>query len=350
MGGDCRGPYERKNGVVKKRFRAKTLDGTIAVRAVLGIAAVLWFVCIAAETAAAQPKLGDPDYRLKKADKVRVVVPDRPTLSRDLVVDDKGAVFFPVTGEIVIEGLTAAEAHEKLFLALHDYYPSLARDDFTVEAVASIAVYVSGEVATPGKYTFANPPSLWEAIREAGGPTGSAALDLVRIVRGQGGESVTETVNVLAAIEQSRTDALPKLNDGDTVVLLSSRDTYVGEFGINVVGAVATPGFYRIQGEHRDVMSAVMLSGGFLPKAAIGDVKVIRVTEEGATVTEKLRLDEYMKKGDPALNPELQAGDTVVVPEQNSWAYQFKTNFGIILSLIATTATVILVIDRINEE
>jgi len=324
-------------------------DGTIGVRAVLGIVAISWIVCMAAGTAVAQPKLGDPDYRLKKADKVRIVVPDRPALSRDLIVDDKGAVFFPVTGEIVIEGLTAAEAHEKLFLALHDYYPSLAREDFTVEAVASIAVYVSGEVATPGKYTFANPPSLWEAIREAGGPTGAAALDLVRIVRSLSGESVTETVNVLSAIEQSRTDALPKLNDGDTVVLLSSRDTYVGEFGVNMVGAVAKPGFYRLQGEHNDVMSVVMLAGGFLPKASIGSVKLVRTAEDGSTVTEELRLDEYMKKGDPAFNPVLHPGDTVVVPEQNSWAYQFRTNFGIILSLIATTATVLLVVDRIKN-
>jgi protein involved in polysaccharide export with SLBB domain len=316
---------------------------------VLLAAAVSWVVCAIGGPAAAQPKLGDPEYRLKKGDKVRIVVPDRPTLSRDLIVNEGGAVFFPLTGDIAIEGLTTAEAHEKIFLTLHDYYPSLARGDFTVEAVASVVVYVSGEVATPGKYTFANPPSLWEAIREAGGPTGAAALDIVRVVRGQGGESVTETVNVLSAIEQSRTDALPKLNDGDTVVLLSSRDTYVGEFGVNMVGAVASPGFYRLQGEHNDVMSAVMLAGGFLPKASIGNVKVIRTAEDGSTVTEELQLDEYMKKGDPALNPVLHPGDTVVVPEQNSWAYQFRTNFGIILSLIATTATVLLVVDRIKN-
>jgi protein involved in polysaccharide export with SLBB domain len=321
----------------------------MATRVVLLAAAVCLIVSAIGVPAAAQPRLGDPDYRLKKGDTVRIVVPDRPTLSRDLIVNESGAVFFPLTGDIAIEGLTTAEAHEKIFLTLNDYYPSLARDDFTVEAVASVVVYVSGEVATPGRYIFANPPSLWEAIREAGGPTAGAALDIVRVVRGQGSESVTETVNVLSAIEQSRTDELPKLNDGDTVVLLSSRDTYVGEFGVNLVGAVAKPGFYRIQGEHKDVMSAVMLAGGFLPKAAIGGVKVIRTSEDGSTVTEELRLDQYMKKGDPALNPVLYPGDTVVVPEQNSWAYQFKTNFGIILSLIATTATVILVIDRINN-
>jgi polysaccharide export outer membrane protein len=299
--------------------------------------------------AAAQPKLGDPEYRLKKGDTVRIVVPDRPTLSRDLVVNESGAVFFPLSGDIAIEGLTTAEAHEKIFLTLHDYYPSLAREDFTVEVVASVVVYVSGEVATPGKYTFASPPSLWEAIREAGGPTGTAALDIVRVVRGQGGESVTETVNVLAAIEQSRTDALPKLNDGDTVVLLSSRDTYVGEFGVNLVGAVLRPGFYRLQGEHHDVMSAVMLAGGFAPRASVGSVKVIRAQDDGSTVTEELHLDQYMKNGDPALNPILRPGDTVVVAEQNAWAYQFRTNFGIIISLVAATASIILVIDRLNE-
>jgi len=331
------------------RFHEKCAASARRRGIVVAFAAAAWIVGVLAGSASAQPKLGDPEYRLKKGDKVRIIVPDRPTLSRDLVIGETGAILFPLAGEVVIDGLTAAEAHEKIFQTLHDYYPSLARENFTVEALASVVVYVSGEVATPGRYTFGAAPTLWEAIREAGGPTGTAALDLVRVVRGQDGASVTETVNVLSAIEEGRTDTLPRLNDGDTVVLSSARDTYVGSDGVNVVGAVMRPGFYRLQGEHDDVMSAIMLAGGVVPRASLGGVKVLRFQEDGSTITEAVNLDEYMKKGDPALNPSLRPGDTVVVPEQNAWAYQFKTNFGLILSLVATIATVILVIDRTNE-
>jgi len=334
---------------VTKRFHEKCAASARCFRIVVAFAAVAWIMGALGGSASAQPKFGDPEYRLKKGDKVRIVVPDRPTLSRDLVIGENGAIMFPLAGDVVIDGLTTVEAHEKIFQTLHDYYPSLTREKFTVEALASVVVYVSGEVATPGRYTFASPPSLWEAIREAGGPSSGAALDLVRVVRSQDGGSVTETVNVLSAIEEGRTDTLPRLNDGDTVVLSSARDTYVGSSGVNIVGAVVRPGFYRLQGEHDDVMSAVLLAGGFLPRAALGEVKIVRLLEDGSTVTEKLQLDKYTKSGDPAFNPPLRPGDTVVVPEQNAWAYQFKTNFGLILSLVATVATVFLVIDRINN-
>jgi polysaccharide export outer membrane protein len=311
--------------------------------------AALGVLSVFAGEAIAQPKLGDAEYRFKKGDVLRIVIPSRPSLNRDLAVDETGAIAIPLIGGIGVEGLTAVEAHEKIYQALRDYYPSIERLDLTVEGVPTVIVYITGEVATPGKYTFTAPPNLWDAIREAGGPTGTAALDLVRIVRSDAIGGAPETFNVLAAMENGTTDTLPTLRDGDTVVLSSARETYVGSLGVNVVGAVVKPGFYRLQGEHHDVMSAIMMAGGMLPKAAVGAVKIIRKHADGTTLTEKLDLDKYVEKGDPRFNPLLNPGDTVVVPEQNAWAYQFKTNFGVILSLIATTATVLLVIDRIRE-
>jgi protein involved in polysaccharide export with SLBB domain len=156
-------------------------------------------------------------------------------------------------------------------------------------------------------------------------------------------------VNVLSAIEQGTTEGLPVLKDGDTIVILSTRETYIGSFGVTVVGAVLKPGFYRLQGEHRDLMSAVTAAGGLDRRASLGDVKIIRQLESGETITMKVNFSDYLKNGNPEANPGLLPGDTVSVTEQNAWAYQLKNNFGIIISVVATVATVILVIDRVNE-
>jgi polysaccharide export outer membrane protein len=324
----------------KSRIRATLVELAIAVCVLTTLA----------DLALGQAKLGDPDYRFKIGDRIRVTVPDRPAMNKEAVISQNGTVTVALVGEVIVEGLTTLEIHEKLFQALHDYYPSLTKSDFTVEGVPAVVVYVTGAVSAPGRYTFAKPPNLWQAIREAGGPTGEAALDVVRIVKDESKGGETKTINVLSTIEQGTTDELPVLDDGDTVVLLSTREIYVGSFGVSVLGAVVKPGFYRLQGEHVDVMSALVLAGGALPRASLGGLKIIRVQEDGSTVAEKVNLGEYIKTGDPKLNPSLKPGDTVVVPEQNAWAYQFKNNFGLILGLITTAATVFLVWDRIVNE
>ncbi len=297
----------------------------------------------------AQAQLGDENYRVKVGDQIRFTVPDRPSMNREFTVDENGVITPALVGGIHVEGLTSREIHEKVYEALIEYYPSLKITDFSVEPIPGVVVYVTGEVAAPGRYVFGTPPTLWAAIREAGGPTGEAALDVVRVVSDESLGGTTETVNVLSAIEQGTTEGLPTVKDGDTIVILSTAETYIGAVGVTVAGEVLKPGFYRLQGEHQDLMSAIMLAGGPDSKASLGSVKIIRHLETGETVTLSVNLKEYLDKGNLENNPNLLPGDTVSVPAQNAWSYQIKNNFGIILSVIATAATVILVIDRTKD-
>jgi protein involved in polysaccharide export with SLBB domain len=233
-----------------------------------------------------------------------------------------------------------------VFQILHEYYPSLEKREFTVEAVPGLSIFVTGEVGTPGKYEFSTAPTLWQAIREAGGPTGEAALDAVRIVEDQSMGGKSRTVDVLSALEDGSTELLPVLRGGDTVVILSKDERYIGSLGVNVFGAVGRPGFYRLQSDHHDVMSAIIMAGGPTPVAKLSNVHVVRLLADGTPVTETYNLEKFLKKGDLTQNPDLFPGDTVSIPEKSAW---LRRNLPIILSLVATTATVILTIDRVNR-
>lgn len=284
----------------------------------------------------AQLKPGDPEYRFLAGDKIQLTVARRPSLNQQLTVQETGVVTAPIIGDVAVADLTLKEIQIKLFQALHDVYPSVKEADVVVEAVLQHAVYVTGEVKTPGKYMFAEPPNLWDAIREAGGPTGGAALDAVRIVEDQSKGGQSRVVNVLEALEKGSVDQLPPLGDEDTIVIPSTADAYTGSFGVTVLGAVAKPGLYRLQSDHRDVMSAILLSGGFKTEAALNGVKIIRAREDGTTVTLEVHMKKYLDSGDSSANPLLEPGDTVNVPQQRNW----KANWGLILSTAAAIATI----------
>jgi polysaccharide export outer membrane protein len=290
---------------------------------------------------------GDPDYRFKVGESVYMTVPDRPALNRQMKIAEDGTVAIPLVGKVQVEGLTAAEIRSKVWEALHELYPSISRDEITIEAMLSWAVYVSGEVAEPGRYTFGERPRLWQAIREAGGPTAVAALSDVRVVEDQSRGGGSRVIDVLSALERGSVDQLPLLNEGDTVVIPSQDENYTGAFGVNVYGAVVTPGVYRLTGR-QDLASAILLAGGPTDRADLDEVRIVRPKEEGYETIE-VNLKRYLEKGDPSANPSLKAGDTVSVPNQNAMAYQIKSNITVITSVLATAATLTLLYIRLND-
>jgi protein involved in polysaccharide export with SLBB domain len=294
-----------------------------------------------------QSRPGDEEYRFRVGDRLYMTVPDRPALNREMQIAENGAVTLPLIGDVHVVGLTADEIRGKVWEALHELYPSIDREEITIEALLAWAVYVSGEVGEPGRYSFPNRPKLWEAIREAGGPTAEAALSDVRIVEDQSRGGGSRVVDVLSALERGSVDQLPRLHEGDTVVIPSQDEVYTGAFGVNVYGAVKTPGVYRLTGR-QDLASAILLAGGPTDRADLDDVRIVRPEGEQYE-TIKVDLQRHLDTGDPAANPQLRAGDTVTVPEQNAIAYQLTHNITVVTSILATAATLTLLYVRLRD-
>jgi protein involved in polysaccharide export with SLBB domain len=206
------------------------------------------------------------------------------------------------------------------------------------QAVSQI-VYVLGQVGQPGRHAFPEAPNVWEAIREAGGPTVNASLDNVRIVRDSRRGGTSTEVNVTRYLETASVDELPTLESGDTVVIPERSGGYTGSSGINVFGQVEDPGIYRLQGG-RDLVSAILGAGGPSRRAAINRVIIIRTKNDNTLETMTVDLKQYLEKGDPAGNPLLKPGDTVHVPAQNRFAYLFTNDIGFVLNLITTSVTI----------
>lgn len=294
-----------------------------------------------------QSRPGDEDYRFRAGDRLYMTVPDRPALNREMLIAENGSIALPLIGQLQVAGLTAEEIRAKVWEALHELYPSIGMDEVTIVALLNWVVYVSGEVAEPGRYTFSNRPNLWEAIREAGGPTAEAALGDVRIVEDQSRGGGSRVVDVMSALDRGSVDKLPRLNQGDTVVIPSQDETYTGSFGVNVYGAVASPGVYRLTGR-QDLASAILLAGGPTARADLDEVRIVRPQGDSYT-TITIDLQRHLDTGDPASNPQLRPGDTINVPNRNAIAYQLTNNITVVTSIIASVATLTLLYIRLKD-
>jgi protein involved in polysaccharide export with SLBB domain len=296
-------------------------------------------IAVMAPAASAQQRQDTQTYRVGGGDRVFLSVPQRPELNQNAVVDEAGNITLPLVGSVAVRGLTADDIAARLLVALQEYYPSVTDVSVTVEPSGQISVYVIGEVERAGRYSFQEPPNLWEAIREAGGPTGDAATDIVRVVKDRRLGGMSSVVNVERAIESGAVDNLPLLDSGDTVIIPRGTEPYTGSSGVNVSGAVLTPGVYRLT-ENQNLMGAILAGGGLLPNADLKKVKVLRPQSNGTILTIHIDFKRYLDAGDPVSNPVLKPGDTVNIPRQNELVWGAKTNPNFLLGVATTIVSI----------
>ncbi len=279
------------------------------------------------------------EVRLRRGESIRLEVPQREDLGRLLTVDAKGEVSLPIVGSIRVEGLTLEEARGALLRSLQDTYPSIQSITITLQGEdARRVIYVQGQVARPGKYELGGAPSVWDAIKEAGGALANASLDGVRIVRTSNDGSATTLVNLQRALDSGNLDSLPVLKPGDAVIVPERTASYTGTGAVNVFGAVARPASYALTQEKR-LIDAILAAGGPAENAKLSKVTIIRQIAGGGATKISVDFNRYLERGDIRQNPPIFPNDTVNIPRSGSfWATVFNPNF--FLALVSTSATV----------
>ena len=250
-------------------------------------------------------------YRIGIGDAVRVDVAGRTDISGTFTVAEDGTLTIPVVGNVRVQGRTAAELRSDLSRRISLFDRSSPTVTVTVAEYKSRKIFVLGAVLLPGIYAFAEMPTVWDAIAEAGGPLDDANLNAVELIPGDtAGGRKTETIDISSAIRESRTETLPRLRPGDTVRVPRGQNSS----SVLLMGAIMRPGPLPYD-QAPDLVTAVIRSGGPAPDAKLGEVQVIRQT--GARVMRlRVNLDKYFEKGDLAGNPGLEPGDTVFLPRE----------------------------------
>ena len=264
------------------------------------------------------------NYRIGAGDLLTIEVVGRRDLSSQYTVGPDGQLAMPLTGGVPAEGKTAAELSAELARRLSLYDRDITQVNVSVAEYRSQRIFVLGAVLHPGKFSFAAPPNVWDAIGEAGGPTEDANLMAVEIIPSdQTTGRTSQVVDIASAIREGRVQNLDKLKPGDTVRVPRALPGTMGGMGMSGTGnSVFLFGAINRQGplpvdKQTDLMSAIAQSGGPAPDANLKAVQIVR-RNGNRTVHMKVNLSDYIDKAMISGNPPLMAGDTVFLPRQGS--------------------------------
>jgi polysaccharide export outer membrane protein len=161
---------------------------------------------------------------------------------------------------------------------------------------------VTGEVKTPGTFTYAGEMTLFQALVKAGLPT-PAAGDQVMVVHEAAPASGTASTSVADVETRSFRDLENgnrandlTLRDGDRVFVKKAGQVYIGGF-------VQNPGAYTVEPNGISLKQALTLAHGVTERGSDKRVEILRKTANGK--------DEKLK--DVTLDTIVRPGDTVTV-------------------------------------
>ncbi|HUI30648.1 MAG TPA: SLBB domain-containing protein [Candidatus Acidoferrales bacterium] len=173
-----------------------------------------------------QPAMNVPtptDYIIGPGDEVIISLWGETQLVQDIVVSKNGDIYIPNVGLVEVNGLTMNQLRDRLYDRLSKVYSSLRTNakgststhmNVSTGQLRSVKVYVIGEVAKPGGYTFPALSSAFTALYYSGGPNINGSLRNVEVVRGGKIISSIDMYNYLVKGDQSED---VRLNDGDIV-------------------------------------------------------------------------------------------------------------------------------------
>ena len=147
-------------------------------------------------------------YRLSSGDKVRIAVFGEDDLTVTSQVSSRGAISFPLLGELKVAGLTPGQVEELVASRLRG--PYLVNPRVTVSIEEYRQFFVMGQVNKPGSYAYLPGLTVRKAISIAGGFTERASRSKVFVVSEEGDK------------QERKVGQDDQLGPGDTIIVKES--------------------------------------------------------------------------------------------------------------------------------
>lgn len=233
---------------------------------------------------------------LGAGDVVRITVYGQPDMTTVVRIAETNNISFPLIGDVVIGGLSAAVAENKIarLLSSKGFVKNAQVNIFVEQRLQTLnnTVTILGKVARPGKYplqsaTAEGVQTLIDLIASAGGATESAASH-VFLVKMQGDVPEKIRVDLIGILgEGSFKQSNHRLEGGD-IVFVPEMDVFY------IYGQVQRPGRYRLE-RGMTVMQALSVGGGITERGSEKGIQIKRRVEGAMTTLDVKPVDELLK-------------------------------------------------------
>ena len=284
---------------------------------------------------------GRSEYRIGPGDRLKITSFIEPVPTETLLtVRSDGTIFYArfELGSVQAEGLSASELANVLTSRLRPFVPT-AQVTVEVEQFNAWHAVVTGEIQVlprgntgTGRYPIEGPTTIAQFISEHGGPSPSADLSDVRLLR--------DGVELSLDISSARAGLSPEedlyLDAGDVVTLPSAVE---GSSRFYVLGEVRAPGSFRLT-QNAHVMDAISLAGS-LTEYADAEAVFIGRGDARDPHTIPVNVSAIVSGQVSGESFSLQAGDYVVVPRREPTFWE-RTREWVILSTLIVNIIIIL--------
>lgn len=157
-------------------------------------------------------------YLIGSEDVVDIQVWKNADLSKVVTVRPDGKISLPLIGDVQAGGLTPLQLSEGIIEKLKEFYKEPPQVSVIVQQINSYAIFVVGEVRSPGKFVVKSGTTLVQAIALAGGLSQFASANRIRILRRSAdNKEVILPVRYKDIITGQRSNLILKPNDSIVV-------------------------------------------------------------------------------------------------------------------------------------
>jgi len=171
-----------------------------------------------ASSSVAQKASEERDYILGPEDVIEVQVWKNESLSKTVTIRPDGKISLPLIGDVEAAGISANLLRDNIKEKLKQYKetPEVA---VIVKEINSMMVFVTGEVAHPGKIMLRSETTLLQAITMAGGFTQYASSNNITLLRRIDGVETRRVVRYKDIVSGKNPLSDLVLQRGDTIVV-----------------------------------------------------------------------------------------------------------------------------------
>lgn len=271
---------------------------------------------------------------IKVGDVLDIQVQSHPEFSGRYAVSTSGTIEYPLLADEAIVNISTSELMSDLTyqLAQHVENPLVL---ISIVEKPNITIVVLGQVTNPGPVETYFGATVQEVIKLAGGHLEHANTDSIKIIKENGNDLTANYFNLRAFMKNGKMDDMPRLENGDIVILLSQTRSKK----IKVIGAVNKPGFFDLD-EKVNVFELIYLAGGPVKKADLSRVRRFYKLD-GKTMEEVINVQSYIDKGEMDKIPMVNEGDVVIV-------YGRWFNWNVFMSILSNVLLFIVTIKSLT--